>query len=118
MSFGQTASPASAKQIQYLLALLQKAGHCDFRDARGPLGLTQRQAGGKFSRTEAATFIDQLLNGETDGNGGNGDQLSSGEQISAADRLESERAAVLRGMPAGLLSAELERRGWQVVPPN
>lgn len=116
MSFGQTASPASSKQVQYLLSLVQKAGHADFRDARGPLGLTQRQASGKFSRTEASTFIDQLVNG-VEGEEGAG-QPSSGEEISAADRLESERAAVLRGMPAGLLAAELERRGWQAVSPT
>jgi hypothetical protein len=119
MSFGQTAPPATAKQVQYLLSLVQKAGHTDFRDARGPLGLTQRQASGKFSRNEASTLIDRLL-GESEGD----DDLSggprlgtSGEQVSAADRLESERASLLVGMPAGLLAAELERRGWQVTPP-
>ena len=40
------------------------------------------------------------------------------EEVSAADRLEAERAAVLRGMPAGLLAAELEGRGWHVVSPS
>jgi hypothetical protein len=113
MSFGQTGPPATTKQVQYLLSLVQRAGHADFRDARGPLGLTQRQARGKFTKSEASALIDQLLAGDelTDG------QASSGEQISAADRLEAERAAVLVGMPAGLLAAELERRGWQVTPP-
>ena len=36
---------------------LQEAGHADFRDARGPLGFTQRQAGGKFTRDEAEQLI-------------------------------------------------------------
>ena len=62
MAFGQQSGPpASHKQLQYLEALLRKAGHDGFRDARGPLGLTQRQAGGKFTKDEASTLIDQLL---------------------------------------------------------
>jgi hypothetical protein len=116
MSFGQTAPPATTKQVQYLLSLVQKAGHTGFRDARGPLGLTQRQASGKFSRNEASTLIDRLL-AEDGGDGGGSDLAGIGEQVSAADRLEAERAAILVGMPAGLLAAELERRGWQVAPP-
>ena len=116
MSFGQTAPPATAKQVQYLLSLVQKAGHAGFRDARGPLGLSQRQASGKFSRNEASALIDHLLaesSGESDGT----PLTSAGEVFSASDRLEAERAEILRGMPAGLLATELERRGWQVAPP-
>lgn len=61
MAFGQqSGSPASAKQVQRLLELLHEAGHSDFRDARGPMGFSQRQAGGKFSRDEAEAFIEQL----------------------------------------------------------
>ncbi len=131
MSFGQTAPPATAKQVQYLLSLVEKAGHLSFRDARGPLGLTQRQASGKFSRNEASALIDRLLgessddaDGADDAHGADGAHgahgaplAGTGSQISAADRLESERADILRGMPAGLLATELERRGWQVTPP-
>ena len=63
MAFGQQSGPpASARQVQELLSLLQDAGHTDFRDARGPMGFTQRQAVGKFTRDEAAAFIEQLLN--------------------------------------------------------
>lgn len=121
MSFGQTAPPATAKQVQYLLSLVQKAGHAGFRDARGPLGLTQRQATGKFSRNEASTLIDVLLaespSDDDSAPGEGGARSGLGESISAADRLESERAEVLRGMPAGLLAAELERRAWTVTAP-
>jgi hypothetical protein len=117
MAFGQSAPPATPKQVQYLLSLVQKAGHTSFRDARGPLGLTQRQASGKFSKNEASALIDRLLAGEGDGSGDAGSGANTGEAISAADRLEMERAEVLRGMPAGLLASELERRGWQVTPP-
>jgi hypothetical protein len=52
--------PASTKQLQYLLSLIQGAGHGGFRDARRPLGLTLRQAGGKFTVGEASELIDRL----------------------------------------------------------
>lgn len=66
MSFGQSGGPtASAKQLQYLESLLAKAGYASFREARHPLGLTQRQAGGKFTTKEASDLIDQLLNSPT-----------------------------------------------------
>jgi hypothetical protein len=123
MAFGNNAPPATTKQVQYLLSLVQKAGHEGFRDARYPLDLTQRQASGKFSKAEASALIDRLLadpNGGTDTApaGDDGPSLfPTGAQISAAERLENERAEMLRGMPAGLLAAELERRGWRVTPP-
>ena len=61
MAFGQSAGPpATGKQIRELLELLEAAGHSDFRDARGPMGFTQRQAGGKFTRDEADEFIERL----------------------------------------------------------
>src|SRR5579862_3173421 len=61
MAFGQQSGPpASARQVKELLALLQGLGHTDFRDARGPMGFTQRQAGGRFTSDEAAALIDRL----------------------------------------------------------
>jgi hypothetical protein len=61
MAFGQQSGPpASAKDVQRLVHLLQEAGHSDLRDARGPMGFTQRQAAGKFTRDEVAAFIEQL----------------------------------------------------------
>src|SRR5688500_2999257 len=61
MAFGQSSGPpATGRQLAQLLELVQAAGHRDFRDARGPLRLTQRQAAGKFSRDEADAFIEQL----------------------------------------------------------
>ena len=118
MSFGQTAPPATAKQVQYLLSLMQKAGHSSFRDARGPLGLTQRQASGKFSRNEASAIIDVLLVEGGDGDGEPSIELTGlGERVSSGDRLLADRIELLRGMPADLLAAELERRGWQVSAP-
>jgi hypothetical protein len=95
------------------LALVQKAGHADFKEARIPLGLTQRQAGGKFTSKEASALIDVLIT--NDGEAGDG---PTGAQLSAAQRLEAERATLLAGMPATLMADELARRGWTVTPPG
>jgi hypothetical protein len=105
MAFGQQAGPpATSSQVRELLALVQAAGHTDFRDARGPLGLTQRQAAGKFTRDEAAAFIEQLQDAE------------GGAPAVAAERLTPQEEA-LRRLPAGKLAAELQRRGWVVMEP-
>jgi hypothetical protein len=118
MAFGQQSGPpASHKQLQYLESLLRKAGHDGFRDARGPLGLTQRQAGGKFTKDEASTLIDQLLQADPEVEAPIGAGRAAREQTTAAERLEGERVQALRGMPASLLADELERRGWTVTPP-
>ena len=112
MPFGQHAGPpATAKQVQYLESLVLKAGHSSFRDARGPLGLTQRQAGGKFTRDEASTLIDQLLEGDPERAG------TSMEEHRAEQQLETQRVQALRGMPADLLADELRRRGWTATEP-
>jgi hypothetical protein len=61
MAFGQSSGPpASHNQMRELTELLQAAGHSDLRDARGPMGFTQRQANGKFTRDEADAFIAAL----------------------------------------------------------
>ena len=61
MALGQQSGPpASARLVQRLIELVVQAGHTDLRDARHPLGLTQRQAGGKFTISEAQVLIDQL----------------------------------------------------------
>lgn len=120
MSFGQSASPASHGQLRELLSLVQAAGHTDFRDARGPLGLTQRQAGGKFSRDEATALIDLLTTAAEADDSDPGASAAapdiSGRELAAEARLLAERLAVLRGMPADLLAGELQRRGWIVAP--
>ncbi|HUF32419.1 MAG TPA: hypothetical protein VMN58_04325 [Acidimicrobiales bacterium] len=111
MAFGQQSGPpASARQIKELLGLLQEAGHVDFRDARGPMGFTQRQAGGKFTTDEATAFIDQLLREAESGDG-------EGTQPPPAPRLTNNER-VLRKLPAEMLAAELQRRGWVVVEPG
>jgi hypothetical protein len=109
MAFGQQSGPpASRRQVQTLLELLQAAGHEDFRDARGPMGFTQRQAGGKFTRDEAAAFIERLEEAEAAG----GVELATAPPpgLSADER-------ALRQVPAERLAAELQRRGWAVLEP-
>lgn len=109
MAFGQQSGPpATARQVQELLDLLQAAGHTDFRDARGPMGFTQRQGNGKFTRDEAAAFIEQLQS-EAEGAEAGADPPVT-ERLTAADR-------ALRRIPTETLAAELQRRGWVVMEP-
>ena len=113
MTFGQQSGPpATARQVQQLTTLLLAAGHTDFRDARGPLGLTQRQAGGKFTRDEADALI-TLLEEETE----HAEEARPSSIPSPAAPLAAEMSSTLRKMPAELLAAELQRRGWAVLEP-
>lgn len=108
MAFGQHAGqPATSRQVNDLLALLQAAGHEGFRDARGPLGLTQRQGAGKFTRDEADELITRL------------EARRDSQQVPppvATPRL-SNAEQLLRRIPAEQLAGELQRRGWLVVEP-
>lgn len=136
MAFGQQSGPpATGKQLQQLLALLEAAGHSDFRDARGPMGFTQRQAGGKFTRDEADAYIEQL---EAEAEAGQGGDEATGAAPAPAPSAARPKASApkasaskagagperlttaqqtLRRMPDDLLAAELQRRGWVVMEP-
>jgi hypothetical protein len=108
MAFGQQLGPpASASQVRELLALLKSAGHTDFRDARGPMGFTQRQAAGKFARDEAAAFISQLQDAESDGS----------VAVAAPAWRQSAQNQMLRRLPSEDLASELRRRGWTATEP-
>ncbi len=132
MAFGQPSGPpATAKQLRTLAALLEAAGHTGFRDARGPLGLTQRQGGGKFTQDEADALIARL---EADADGGSAPGDDPGpERAPAASPTRPPRTAPasrrtsasspaladqLRRVPEALLVDELRRRGWRLVPPS
>ncbi len=146
MSFGQPSGPpATARQLRDLTALVEAAGHTGFRDARGPLGLTQRQAGGRFTRDEAEVLIARL---EAEAEGAEGadppappdDPPDSHESHNGRPRsgrasttTEAARAPVTRPpsasrrqslarqlerVPEDLLVDELRRRGWSVAPPG
>jgi hypothetical protein len=108
MAFGQQQGPpATARQVQELLTLLQEAGHSDFRDARGPMGFTQRQAAGKFTRSEADALLEQLRDAEP--------ASEKPEEIPIWRR--SVQEDVLSQIPAERLAVELRRRGWSVEEP-
>jgi len=111
MSFNKPSGPpASAQQMRRLTELVLSAGHTDFRDARGPLGLSQRQAAGRFTRDEADELITRLEYEEQDVDAPETKEQSTGPKVSAAQlRLQT--------VPDHLLAAELQRRGWIVVEP-
>lgn len=135
MAFGQSSGPpATGQQMRSLLELLEAAGHSDFRDARGPMGFTQRQAAGKFTRDEADAFIEQL---ETEIHG---DGPPAGSRPPAAPAKPASKivprapqrssspapkataktagsAPDLSDVPVEALAAELQRRGWVVLEP-
>lgn len=90
--------------MRRLLELVQAAGHTDFRDARGPLQLTQRQAAGRFTRSEAEDLIAQLEDDDI------GSDRPSVPHVSAVQQR-------LHSVPDAVLAAELQRRGWIVVEP-
>ena len=132
MAFGQPSGPpATARQLRELTALVEAAGHTDFRDARGPLGLTQRQAGGRFTRDEAEALIARL-EADAGGRGAGTDGDRDGRVPPApgaavtprrtAPGTPGARAATLadqlRRVPEELLVDELRRRGWVLIPPS
>lgn len=120
MAFGQQSGPpATAKQLAQLMELITAAGHSDLRDARGPLGLTQRQAGGKFTRGEADDLIARL---EAEAELGAVDDPPDVPAVAARsaarfDRREAQWRKLLADVPAEALAAELQRRGWAVLEP-
>lgn len=108
MALGATGPAATPKQIAYLEALLEKAGYSSFRVARRPLGLTQRQGSGKFTRQEASELIDRLVNGDPE----------PAVREPADDGADEAMATLLRGVPAQWLADELRRRGWSAEEPR
>ncbi len=134
MAFGQSSGPpATGQQLRELLELLAAAGHTDLRDARGPMGFTQRQAAGKFTRDEADEFIERLQSevyGEQPPGGAGApapsrvpgpptSKIAPRSQVSDSSRAaHSEIRVALDEIPAEVLAAELQRRGWVVLQPD
>ncbi len=129
MTFGQASGPpASAKQLAQLGELLAAAGYASFREARHPLGLTQRQSNGKFTRDEADELAAQLEDDQ-----GHGDDHADGpaevqparhvpRRTTPARASRTARPAegadeVAGAFPDELLADELRRRGWTCTPP-
>ena len=108
--------------MRELTELLEAAGHTDFRDARGPMGFTQRQAAGKFTRDEADEFIAALHEAAEAADTAADTTAHTPELRSApAPRPKataSGRAeAQLGKFTDQQLAAELQRRGWVVMEP-
>ena len=122
MAFGQPSGPpATAAQMRELLALVVAAGHTDLRDARGPLQLTQRQAAGKFTRTEAEEFIERLQAEAEDQS-----EVDSAPRVNPTRRASNPvsrsrpmtgRNVDLAEVPSEALAGELQSRGWVVMEP-
>jgi hypothetical protein len=118
MAIGQPSGPpASAKQMRDLLELLNKAGHTDFRDARGPMGFNQRQAGGRFTRDEADAFIAQLEEWADIAESADAAPTPVAPSPQALKPKVTAAEKSLKSVPAELLAAELQRRGWAVIQP-
>jgi hypothetical protein len=118
MAFGQPSGPpASAKQVRDLLALLNAAGHTDFRDARGPMGFNQRQAGGRFTRDEADAFISQLEEWAEIAETADAVPVPVAPSPQALKPKVTAAEKSLKSVPTDVLAAELQKRGWIVMEP-
>jgi hypothetical protein len=113
MAFGQASGPpASHRQMQELTELLQAAGHADFRDARGPMGFTQRQANGKFTRDEADEFIAALQHAAEEA-----PDLRPAAPATRTPAQRTQATTPLEKFSDEQLATELQRRGWVVMEP-
>ena len=118
MAFGQPAGPpASAKQVRELMELLNAAGHTDFRDARGPMGFNQRQAGGRFTRDEADAFISQLQEWAEIAEAADAAPTAVAPTQPVLKKKVTAAERSLTAVPTEVLAAELQRRGWVVLEP-
>ena len=118
MAFGQPSGPpASSRQVEELLRLLQGAGHAGFRDARGPMGFNQRQGGGRFTRDEAEELIERLQLAEQAADAPVVPKPSAPPEPTVRPERLSGRDQALRRLTDAQLAAELRRRGWTVTEP-
>ena len=118
MAFGQPSGPpASSRQVEELLRLLQGAGHTGFRDARGPMGFNQRQGGGRFTRDEAEELIERLQLAEQAAGEPVLPEAPASPGPPARPERPSGRDEANRRLSDAQLATELRRRGWTVTEP-
>jgi hypothetical protein len=118
MAFGQPSGPpASSRQVEELLRLLQGAGHTGFRDARGPMGFNQRQGGGRFTRDEAEELIERLQRAEQGAAEPVRPEPPTRPERPARPQRRSGPDPAIRRLTDDQLASELRRRGWTVTEP-
>ena len=106
MGFGrQSGPPASSSQVRELLGLLKEAGYADFRATPRPMGFTQRQAGGRFTRDEARRAHRPARRPQSEA------PPPSLRRPSWPFPDKMMRADI----PSEKLAADLKRRGWTVT---
>jgi hypothetical protein len=115
MAFGQAAGPpAGARRVAELADLLAQRGYDSFKEARHPFGLTQRQAAGKFTVTEADELL-ALLEATAD------DEVPApaggAPTTPAIDRQRRRDEELVAKMDAEVLATELVNRGWCCIAP-
>src|SRR5215207_4594642 len=113
MAFGQAAGPpANPRRVAELAALLAAQGYDSFREARHPFGLTQRQAGGKFTNAEVDQLIEAL---QAAGDDAEEVAPATPAPVDARRRSRQEELAVT--LDAEVLATELVNRGWCCIAP-
>ena len=120
MAFGQSAGPpASPKRVAELAAVLEARGFDSFREARHPIGLTQRQAAGRFTNAEVGELLARL-----ESEPGNGGEPAGGESVGGEPtaapvdrRRRSQQEELVVRLDADVMATELVNRGWCCIPP-
>lgn len=119
MAFGQAAGPpAAARRVAELAALLEARGFDSFREARHPFGLTQRQAGGKFTTAEVDELIERLGAEAGDPPATTGPEPAPDGEAPAQRRRRERAEEVAVGLDADVMATELVNRGWCCIPPD
>lgn len=125
MAFGQSAGPpASPKRVAELAAVHEARGFDSFREARHPIGLTQRQAAGRFTNAEVEELLARLESEPGDGGEPDGGEPAGGESVGGEPtaarvdrRRRSQQEELVVRLDAGVMATELVNRGWCCIPP-
>jgi len=128
MAFGQAAGPpASARRVAELAAVLEALGSDSFREARHPIGLTQRQAPGKFTTGEVDELLERLEPEAEQARGEAPPPAPSPPAVAPRSALAEARAQARRRaadeelvvrVETEVLATELTNRGWCCIPPE
>jgi hypothetical protein len=118
MAFGQsTGPPANGRRVAELAELLEARGFDSFREARHPFGLSQRQAGGKFTVAEADELLVRLQSEDEAVPVAAPPPTPATAAEPPVDRQRRRQEEVVVGVDAEVLATELTNRGWCCIPP-